>query len=409
MKGSHWRKPRQFYWLFAGFLLLSSLNFSSFLQAQAAENFTLALSLQPGQSVKLAALGITEPVLWKVKEGTVAGVISKDGVFTASMTPGTYHILAALNSMPDKFTVFTILVTPVAAETEPPLGTERPYLLPGGGAIRMQYIPSGAFMMGSSGRGDDELYAADDEKPVHNVTLKGFWIGKTEITRGQYRLFMKAGGYTKQELWSPAGWTWRVEMERTQPDWWESEVEYMFPPGPFKQSEDHPVVGVNFHEAEAFCRWAGLRLPTEAEWEKAARWDGKISRIYPWGDLWNHDFNNNANDTLYPGGQSSPIGRFPQGTSASRCVDMVGNVWEWCSDWLDPNYYAVSPKENPTGPAEGDVRIIKGGSWFGSNFVGADEEDRLRAAQRQGYDPMNSNERIGFRCVAVYIPEPAGR
>jgi formylglycine-generating enzyme required for sulfatase activity len=230
-------------------------------------------------------------------------------------------------------------------------------------------------------------------------------VGKTEVTRGQYKQFMKAGGYTKQDLWSPEGLAWKQEVQRVQPDDWDQDVEWANPPGQFKQTDDHPIVGVNYYEAEAFCRWAGLRLLTEAEWEKAARWDGQNTRIYAWGDTWDVTRSNNANDPLYKGGQTAPIGKYPSGASACGSLDMIGNVWEWVLDWHGPEYYLTSPSSNPQGPSTGDLRVIKGGSWFGSNWVGADNNDRLRGAQRGSFDPHNTNGGIGFRCAVTTMPE----
>jgi eukaryotic-like serine/threonine-protein kinase len=167
------------------------------------------------------------------------------------------------------------------------------------------------------------------------------------------------------------------------------------------------VIGVNYFEAEAFCRWAGLRLPTEAEWEKAARWDGSRSRVYAWGDDWDDARCNGAHDALYPGAQTAPIGKYPQGASACGALDMTGNVWEWVSDWFDAEYYASSPSTDPQNAEATDRRVIKGGSWFGSNFVGPGEDDRLRAALRTGFEPHNTNGGIGFRCALTTMPATA--
>lgn len=376
--------------------------------AQGTGEFAIALSVQPGQVVQLVSLGMEPPVSWSIKEETVGGAITSEGTYTAPSVPGTYHIVGSSQATPGKPCVFTVVVKP-ATSTEPPLGTEHLYPLPGGGVMRMRYVPSGAFAMGNSGRGDDATLGTDEEKPQHTVTLSGFWIGKSEVTRGQYLQFMKAGGYAERDYWSPAGWAWRQEVARVQPDDWDVDIEWSNPPGPFKQTDDHPVVGVNYYEAEAFCRWAKLRLPTEAEWEKAARWDGQRTRIYAWGDTWDATRCNNAHDPLYPGGQTAPIGSYPQGASACGSLDMLGNVWEWAVDWLATDYYATSPSTNPQGPAAGDLRVIKGGSWFGSNFVGADENDRLRAAQRAGFDPHNTNGGLGFRCAVTQMPAAVGR
>ena len=321
-------------------------------------------------------------------------------------------LLASLGCPPRPAPPGTEAVTPPAATTAESgatpaaltLGTEGVCPLPGGGEMRVRYVPRGAFAMGNSGAGDDAALGTDEEKPKHQVTVGGFWMGEREVTRGQYRKFMQAGGYTKKDYWSAPGWAWVKEVARTQPDDWAEDAEWAGTPGPFKQTDEHPVVGVNYYEAEAFCRWAGLRLPTEAEWEKAARWDGHGTRAYAWGDTWDDDRCNGANDKLYPGGQTAPVGKYPEGASACGSLDMLGNVWEWTQDWYLPDYYATSPGTDPKGPATGEGHVIKGGSWFGSNFVGADDKDRLRPAQRAAFDPQNSNGGIGFRCAITTLP-----
>ena len=383
--------------------------------AQGTDTAAIALALQPGQVVQLVPLGMAPPMVWTIKEKAAGGAITADGKYTAPPVAGTYHVVASPKAAPAKACVFTVVVKAVAVTTVPTtpatpefaFGAERQYPLPGGGVMRMRYVPAGAFAMGNSEQGDDVEMGIGDERPQHTVTVSGFWIGKCEVTRRMYRQFIQAGGYTKRDYWSPEGWDWRQQVGRVEPDNWAEDAQWGEPPGIFKQTEDHPVIGVNCFEAEAFCRWAGLRLPTEAEWEKAARWDGERSRIYAWGNAWDVTRSNNANDPLYPGAQTAPIGKYPQGASACGCLDMIGNAWEWVSDWYAEDYFATSPGTDPQGPAEGDLRVIKGGSWFGSNFVGADENDRLRAALRVRYDPHNADGGIGFRCALTTMPASA--
>jgi serine/threonine-protein kinase len=211
-------------------------------------------------------------------------------------------------------------------------------------------IPAGEFLMGSND-GDD------DEKPPHKVTLDGYWIYKYEVTVAQYRKFCNATG---RQMPDAPSWGWK---------------------------DNHPIVNVSWDDAEAYAQWAGVRLPTEAEWEKAAR--GTDGRKYPWGNEWDASKCNN-----YETGpnQTTPVGSYPQGVSPFGVHDMAGNVWEWCADWYDGNYYRSAPSKNPTGPSSGNYRALRGGSWL---YVDND----CRAAVRNDNAPAVRNSNDGFRCV----------
>jgi len=230
----------------------------------------------------------------------------------------------------------------------------------------MVYVPAGAFLMGNTGIGKDVPGYAH-EKPQHQVYLSAYSIGKHEVTRGEYKRFMQAGGYTDacRWCWSDAGWAWKVSANRTQPQNWDA-VQYIGdPPGPFTQTDKHPVGGVNYYESEAFCRWAGGHLPTEAQWEKAARWDG-APRVYPWGNTYDGSKCNAGDDGLYPGCQTAPVGMY-SGASPYGCRDMAGNVFEWVQDWYSATYYSQTPTGgwiDPQGPTTGDYRILRGGCWY---------------------------------------------
>jgi len=137
---------------------------------------------------------------------------------------------------------------------------------------QMVYIPAGSFLMGNNGA---EPYSYCGELPQHSVYLSGYWIGKYEVTRGEYQQFMNAGGYSNPAYWSSAGWSWKGS--RTQPYYWAEQQDWGT--GTFTQTSNHPVVGVSYYEAEAFCNWAGGHLPTEAQWEKAARWTGSYPNV----------------------------------------------------------------------------------------------------------------------------------
>jgi len=236
----------------------------------------------------------------------------------------------------------------------------------------MVYVPAGDFIMGSlPGEGSDE------EFPQHKVTLDDFWIDRTEVTNAQYRIFVDTTGHR-----TPIFCDWG---EPTYDD---------------GAKVDHPVVCVNWDDAQAYCEWAGARLPTEAEWEKAAR--GTDQRTYPWGNGFDGSRLNycdvncelNIKDTAIDDSyaRTAPVGSFPMGTSPYGALDMSGNVWEWVSDWYKFYYYRNSPQSNPKGPNLGEYRVLRGGAWSGS-FSNA------RTAFRAWLDPIKGDVGIGFRCV----------
>ena len=206
-------------------------------------------------------------------------------------------------------------------------------------------IPAGKFIMGS----DD---GQDNEKPAHTVYLDTYQIGKYEVTVAQYRKFCSATG-KKMPKANECDWT--------------------------------PVVNVTWFDAEAYCKWAGGRLPTEAEWEKAAK--GTDGRTYPWGDRW--DKNKCANHALNLT-STAPVGSYPAGASPYGCMDMAGNVWEWCADWYGPGYYRTSPSRNPRGSSKGSSRVLRGGGWNPS-------DSDNRCACRYGSGPDLYGSYCGFR------------
>ncbi len=317
-------------------------------------------------------------VTWSIQEGATGGAITAAGVYTAPAVVGTYHVVAT--SFADKTKSGSAAVTVLADDIA----------LPAGARMALAYVPAGAFLMGDSGQGDDATDALSKERPQHRVTLSAYWIGKYQVTRGQYRLFMNAGGYATRSYWSADGWAWKTGGNHTQPLYWDAQQNWGNPPGVFTQTDNHPVVAVTYYEAEAFCKWAGLRLPTEAEWEKAARWDGH-PRIYPWGDTWDPEKLNSIYDTRYRGAQTAPVGSYPAGASPYGCLDMAGNAWEWCKDWFGP--YSGSAQTNPQGPSSGTGRVLRGGSWAsnGRTFY--------RAAFRNNDRPNPVWWSNGFRCA----------
>jgi formylglycine-generating enzyme required for sulfatase activity len=254
----------------------------------------------------------------------------------------------------------------------------------------MVLVPAGNFTMGSTTGNSNEL-------PAHTVYLNAFYIDKYEVTNAQFKLFIDAGGYTNQTYWSAAGWSTRTSGGWTQPYWWSSGSYHSGPAWP-----NFPVVAVSWYEAEAYANFAEKRLPTEAEWEKAAR--GTDQRTYPWGNsidgsranYWasGDPYDNSSTPVGFYDGRLHPSPLFQTTNSPSPygAYDMAGNVWEWVADWYGA--YSANPASNPTGPLTGSYRVLRGGAW---GFV----TGSLRSAYRindHGIPDYRSSY-IGFRCA----------
>jgi formylglycine-generating enzyme required for sulfatase activity len=226
-------------------------------------------------------------------------------------------------------------------------------------AAEMLLVPEGEFTMGSE-RGET------DEQPVHIVFLETFYIDKFEVTNKLYKACVDDG---------------QCEPPRQI---------YFFAESPNKiyfgnpQYDNYPVIYVDWNLAKAYCEWRGARLPTEAEWEKAAR--GREGNTYPWGrdlDCQKANYQDCVN-------QTSEVGSYPDGVSPYGVYDMTGNVWEWVADWYSDNYYANSPKNNPSGPNTGQSRVLRGGSW---------PRFDVTAYHRTKFAPNYNTFDIGFRCA----------
>jgi formylglycine-generating enzyme required for sulfatase activity len=275
------------------------------------------------------------------------------------------------------------------ANDNKPLKTE---VRPKDGGV-MVYVPAGEFPMGSS---DAEIAIAkadcpgcpedwfDGERPQHPVYLDAYWIDRYEVTNAQFAKFIEDGGYYKREFWTEEGWGWKTAENQAQPIYWDE---------PRWNKSDHPVVGIAWFEALAYCRWAGARLPTEAEWERAAGWDAdrQVKYIYPWGNKWDPARANTVESAL---GTTTPVGHYcPEGASPVGACDMVGNVWEWVSSIYMP--YPYRPDYGREDWEAHGTRALRGGSWL-------NERDRSRTAYRLPpfpgdfilFDPTN-----GFRCA----------
>ncbi len=191
---------------------------------------------------------------------------------------------------------------------------------PPDGAL-MVLVPAGPFIMGQPA---NAFLAEDHEKPQRTVHLSAFWIDVYPVTNSRFGRFLHAGGYDQQQWWTPEGWDWKCRQRVGQPAQW-GQAGW--------DGADQPVAGVSWYEADAYARWAGRRLPTDAEWEKAAR--GTDGRPYPWGDAWPTPALANFDSAI---GRTTPVGLYPGGVSPYGCHDMAGNVNNWTSDWYWPNF-----------------------------------------------------------------------
>ncbi|MCW3050929.1 MAG: hypothetical protein JWN14_99, partial [Chthonomonadales bacterium] len=224
----------------------------------------------------------------------------------------------------------------------------------------MVYVPAGEFTMGS-----DEL---EIEKPIHRVMLDGYYIYRTPVTVEQYLRFCAATGHGMP----PA------------PDF-----------NPHWSRRDHPIVNVNYADALAYCRWAGTKLPTEAQWEKAARGNG--GSRYPWGNDFDRSKLWSSNSSAGDAGGTKPVGSFPAGMSPYGALDMAGNVHQWCLDWFDPGFYRnrLATERNPENQSEGEQkgRVARGSSWYDTDII------RFHSAYRDPGPPDYRGNSNGFRCV----------
>ena len=264
--------------------------------------------------------------------------------------------------------------------------------------MELVYVAAGEFILGTTDAQLDALLRElptderswfEREQPQCRVNLPAYWIGRTEVTNAQYLRFVQATGQRAPQHWAsgrpPAG------------------------------LENFPVVYVSWEDARAYCEWAGGRLPTELEWEKAAR--GADGRIFPWGNEWDRAKCRNfqgitgrsygdigelmsalqvwltGHDLLREG--PAALGSYPSGASPYGCQDMAGNVWEWCEDWYDENAYRRYARGDLTPPASGSVKVLRGGSWL------RDDPQDFRCASRYDTHPDYRYYSHGFRCVRL--------
>ena len=258
-------------------------------------------------------------------------------------------------------------------------------------------IPAGEFRMGAS----SATGGLPDEQPERSVMLSAFYIDRLEVTNEAYLRFVSTTGHRIPENVNPLATLWKDRV-------------------PMPGTELHPVVNVSWTDADDYCRWAGKRLPTEAEWEKAAR--GTDGRRYPWGNQWDFSLANSASywarrtvqfddsgdwEAFWIKGEGAgiakekglngevltmPVGSFPDSVSVYGLFDMAGNVAEWVQDWYDPNYYSSAPLTDPTGPSRGAIKSMRGGSWLKPAVS-------LRTSDRDWGTMDSRPSGTGFRCA----------
>lgn len=310
--------------------------------------------------------------------------VSDDGTWASGVTfgqPGIYYISARRADNANMLTVCSILtilvaptptptITPTATSTVLPTATSTPTITdapePEAGAKRVGpngaiyvYIPAGEYLRGSD---DSDELASDREKPQRSIYISDFWIMQTEVTNAQYEQCYQQDGCTKpgNDRWNDPAYA------------------------------KHPVVSINWEQATEYAEWVGGRLPTEAEWEKACRWEAEEqqARIYPWGDQIPSPERLNFFSDI---GDTTEVGQYAAG--ANQLFDMAGNTWEWTADWYVGDYYRTSPDEDPPGPESGTRRVLRGGSFFNGYF-------NVRCAYRSDLEPTNRLNGVGFRVVS---------
>jgi formylglycine-generating enzyme required for sulfatase activity len=307
------------------------------------------------------------PTAIPIRTPTTVAAVTKPPMDTPTVTPTSSPThtpvisTATLVSPTDTPTPILLTPTPVPPTDKPTLSAPPP---------GMVLVPASEFIMGSS---DSDPDASGDEKPQHMVYLDAFYIDKYEVTNAQYRECVEAGACSQ-----PHDTYWYNNPNRAE----------------------HPVVHVDWNQANNYCQWAEKRLPTEAEWEYTAR--GPQGRVFPWGDEFDgtrlnycdancgSDWPDETVDDGYA--DTAPVGSYPAGASWCGVLDMAGNVWEWVADWYDSGYYSQSPARNPPGPDSGMFKVLRGGSWSNIQWLAS-------CAFRSRLIPWYRNLNVGFRCA----------
>lgn len=324
----------------------------------------------------------------QIEQRTIAGLAAILVLILASMAAFSQINLQRQNAVLDEAEATATFVsaviaaatqlaptrTPTPEPTLPPTPTPEPFISITG--ARMIFMPAGNVRLGY----DD---GKEDEKPSHVAFLDAYYIDETEVTNAQYAQCVEAGVCDPPDRTSASVYPTYYGDSRFN---------------------NYPVIFVSWYDADTFCRWRGARLPTEAEWEKAAGYDPQqgIKLRYPWGEVFHGsrlnfcDVNctlekrNPAFDDGYR--DTAPVGSYPDGRSPIGVYDMAGNVMEWVNDWYDFRYYRTAGDTNPMGPASGDFKVIRGGSWLSS-------AEEVTVTARNSFDPTVSRANLGFRCA----------
>ena len=340
----------------------------------AAMEATATAAPRATQAAIAKVTAIAEATTISARLATQAAQASETAVIIATATAGQLATQAAqATATADKAAMRAKATTAAQAMVEMPDELHPMYERFGLLFVR---VPAGQFTMGSdSGHSEDQS---------HSVNLDEYWIGLTEVTNAQYRSFIDNRGYLDQSLWTAFGWRWHRDNSITQPGCWD-DLE--------SSSSDQPVVCVSWYEAVAYAAWLSretgleVRLPSEAEWEKAAR--GTTSRTYPWGEDRPDSTRANFDDDV---GKPSPVGSYPAGAGPYGALDMAGNVWEWTSSRYADYPYAADDGRDDLGSTDG--RVARGASW---SYPGS----YLRSAFRAWFDPSFRSRYIGLRLVVA--------
>ncbi|TDD11195.1 ergothioneine biosynthesis protein EgtB [Nonomuraea deserti] len=253
-------------------------------------------------------------------------------------------------------------------------------------------VPAGPFLMGT----DSQPWAYDNERPAHRVDLPGYWIDRLPVGNGAYAAFIEDGGYHDPRWWTREGWEWRQRIGVFAPLFWTKDGGAWHRTR-FGRTEpvpmDEPVQHVSWYEADAYARWAGKRLPTEAEWEKACGWDPEAGRArkYPWGD---HEPTPDLANLGHRAARPAPLGAYPAGAGAYGTEQMIGDVWEWTGTWFDgyPGFRSFPYREYSEVFFGQEYRVLRGGSW-------AADPAAIRTTFRNWDYPIRRQIFTGFRCA----------